>query len=225
MYNEMKEESKVVVNAILKACKSVKKSAKCFYLDGPGGTGKTYAYTTLYHLLSAEKIRVQCMASTGIAAILCPKGKTVHSRFGLIPKVGPDTVSPINFGTKASDILVETEVFIWDEATMSSKYVLKIVDEKLRELMNKLYPDQGYDKIPFGGKVMLLGGDFRQCLPIQRGTNRSEKIDLSIKRSYLWKHFAKNIFKLKENARAKYDPAFAKYVLQVFFIYFINLLN
>jgi len=215
MYNNMKEESKVVVNAIRKSCKSGDKKAKCFYLDGPGGTGKTYAYTTLYHMLSGEKIRVQCMASTGIAAILCPKGKTVHSRFALGPRVGPDSTSPIKLGTKASDILVETEVFIWDEVTMSNKYIFKIVDEKLRELMDQTYPEQGYDKIPFGGKIMLLGGDFRQCLPVQRGANRSEKIDLSIKRSYLWKHFKGNIFKLKENARAKFDPEFAKFVLQV----------
>ena len=26
---------------------------KCFYIDGPGGSGKTFVYTTLYNLLKS----------------------------------------------------------------------------------------------------------------------------------------------------------------------------
>ena len=39
---------------------------------------------------------------------------------------------------------------------------------------------------------MVLGGDFRQCLPVQlrANRNRSELVDMSIKRSDLWQHFS-----------------------------------
>ena len=75
--------------------------------------------------------------------------------------------------------LRETEVFIIDEAPMMPKYVLEIFDRKLREITK-------VDK-PFGGKIMLIGGDFRQTLPIKRFANRSELVNLSIKNSKYWK--------------------------------------
>uniref|UniRef100_A0AC34FY32 ATP-dependent DNA helicase n=1 Tax=Panagrolaimus sp. ES5 TaxID=591445 RepID=A0AC34FY32_9BILA len=52
----------------------------------------------------------------------------------------------------------ETDVFIWDQAPMAPKYALEIMDRLLRD----------FTKIdePFGGKILLLGGDFRQLLPV-----------------------------------------------------------
>jgi hypothetical protein len=42
----------------------------------------------------------------------------------------------------------------------------------------------------FGGKTVVLGGDFRQVLPVVEGGSRLEldTIDASITNSYLWKH-------------------------------------
>jgi len=52
-----------------------------FFLCGPAGTGKTYVYKTVCHRLrSAVKI-VLCVASSGIAALLLPGGRTAHSTF------------------------------------------------------------------------------------------------------------------------------------------------
>jgi primosomal protein N' len=53
-----------VVQAVLE------NSPKLFFLNGPGGTGKTFCYKTLcYHLRAAGKI-VLCVASSGIASLL-----------------------------------------------------------------------------------------------------------------------------------------------------------
>ena len=38
-------------------------------------------------------------------------------------------------------------------------------------LINRLLKDLTENNLPFGGKVMVLGGDFRQTLPIIEGTN------------------------------------------------------
>ncbi|GJR91985.1 DNA helicase [Tanacetum coccineum] len=54
-------------------------------------------------------------------------------------------------------------------------------------------------EILFGGKTIVLGGDFRQTLPVKKGDAKEELIHASIAESYLWFHF--KICKLKENMR------------------------
>lgn len=56
-------------------------SQNVFFLDGHGGTGKTFVYKTLCHALRAEGKIVLCVASTGIAALILPGGRTAHSMF------------------------------------------------------------------------------------------------------------------------------------------------
>lgn len=61
---------------------------------------------------------------------------------------------------------------------------------------------------------MVLGGDFRQCLPVQLRANRSELVDMSIKRSDLWQHFSS--LQLTENMRVDLEEKeFAQYLLNV----------
>ena len=60
-------------------------------------------------------------------------------------------------------------MFIIDEASMMPIHTLKAIDNLLRELTG--------ENIPFGGKIFVLGGDFRQVLPvIPHGSQLSEKI-------------------------------------------------
>ena len=54
---------------------------------------------------------------------------------------------------------------------------------------------------PFGGKVIVLSGDFRQCLPIIPGACRGAIVDAALNRSHLWKHF--EVMQLKENMRIR----------------------
>ena len=55
-------------DAIMEAVDS--KSEKCFFLNGSGGTGKTFVYNTLCYALCALGKIVICIASSGIAALL-----------------------------------------------------------------------------------------------------------------------------------------------------------
>ena len=80
---------------------------------------------------------------------------------------------------------------------------LELIDRSLRDFMNV--------DLPFGGKIMFLGGDFRQLLPVKVNVTRSELVNLSIKFSTLWKHFS--IFSLTENMRTlPGEVEFAKYL-------------
>jgi len=56
---------------------------KLFYVDGPGGTGKTILYGCLIWSLRNQGRSVLSVAFTGIAASLMDGGMTVHSTFGV----------------------------------------------------------------------------------------------------------------------------------------------
>jgi hypothetical protein len=70
---------------------------------------------------------------------------------------------------------------------------------------------------------VVLGGDFRQILPVITKGRREQIVNASIKRSYLWKHF--EIFELTKNMRLKClsdDPiqkqkftGFVEWILQI----------
>ena len=95
---------------------------------------------------------------TGITASLLPNGRTVHSRFMLPVPILETSISSIRRNSMKAEEIKKTEVFIWDEAPMAPSYALKAVDILLRDIMNI--------NTPFGGKIMILGGDFRQVLPV-----------------------------------------------------------
>lgn len=46
----------------------------------------------------------------------------------------------------------------------------------------------------FGGKLMLLGGDWKQLLPVVRGTHGLSILDYTLKMSRLWKQFQVNTY-------------------------------
>ena len=103
-----------------------------------------------------------------------------------------DSISNIEPGSSKAKELAKINVFLMDEAPMLPKYGLHNMDQLLRSI--------GNPNIPFGGKIVVFGGDFRQCLPVQTRASRSELVDLSIKKNSLWRHF--NFFSLTENMRA-----------------------
>ncbi len=71
----------------------VGKSDDCFFLDGPGDSGKTFLYNTLISVLRGENKIVIPVVSTGIAATLLAGGKTYHSQFKLPIQLNKNSTS------------------------------------------------------------------------------------------------------------------------------------
>ncbi|GKB04484.1 DNA helicase [Tanacetum coccineum] len=71
---------------------------------------------------------------------------------------------------------------IWDEAPMNDKRCFETFDRTFRDLMNAT-------DLIFGGKTVVLGGDFRQTLPVKKGAGKQGLITASIAESHLWWHF------------------------------------
>ncbi|GBN54339.1 hypothetical protein AVEN_105795-1 [Araneus ventricosus] len=65
---------------------------------------------------------------------------------------------------------------------MLTKDGLRCIVTLLLDLMNK-------DK-PFRGKVIIIGGDFRQTLPVVPRGTRADVVESCIKSSPLWSKFA-----------------------------------
>ncbi|XP_055871668.1 uncharacterized protein LOC129923663 [Biomphalaria glabrata] len=206
LYGLLRGKQLDIVNTILDAVTSHNSGPRCFFIDGPGGTGKTFVYKTIYHILRGRNFNVKCMAFTGIASILLPNGRTSHKTFGLSVPLTPESVSNIKLGSMKAAQLAEVDVFLMDEAPMLPKYGLSTIDQLLRAIGNA--------KEPFGGKTIVLGGDFRQCLPIQPRANRSELLDVSLKKSDLWRHF--KISRLTRNMRVDEEETdFAEFLLRI----------
>ena len=59
----------------------LKNKGQVFFVDGPGGTGKTYLYKALIAKVRSMGLIAIATATSGIAASIMPGGRTAHSRF------------------------------------------------------------------------------------------------------------------------------------------------
>ena len=191
-----------------------------FFVYGSGGCGKTYVWKTLiYKLRSLGKI-VLPVASSGIAATLMPGGRTAHSRFKIPIVLDEDSSCSIAHNSDIAQLIKHTSLIIWDEAPMQHRYAFECLDRSLRDIMKSVSPEKA--EIPFGGITVLLGGDFRQILPVIDMGSRGDIVSACITRSRLWR--AATIFVLKQNMRLTQGKTqeevqslrkFAEWVLQV----------
>ncbi|CAJ0936430.1 unnamed protein product, partial [Ranitomeya imitator] len=112
--------------------------------------------------------------------------------------------------TDAAKDLHSTKLFIIDECTMLSKYALHVIDRVLRDVMTTNVAHK--EKTPFGGKVIVFGGDFRQCLPVIPHVTRTDVVQSCIKYSQHWQHFTR--LPLINNMRS-IDPHYSSWLLQL----------
>ena len=152
-----------------------------FFIDGPGGTGKTYLYGALYAEVRLMDKIVLPTTSSGIAASCLPSVRTAHSRFKL--PIDHDKSLSCNVPKQGSlaKLLCQTTLIIWDEAPMANKESIHALDLLLQDLCgNNAY---------FGGKIIVFGGDFRQVLVVVPQKSQKEAVEASLVCSYLWPQF------------------------------------
>jgi ATP-dependent DNA helicase PIF1 len=148
-----------------------------FFLDGPGGSGKTYLYNILLAKVRSQGKIALAVASSGIAAMLLAGGRTAHSRF----KISLDQNNcfcNIKKTSQLARLLKKVSLLVWDEAPNAHKCSIEAVD--------RIFQDLNDNELPFGGVVVVFGGDFRQILPVVPKANRAATVKASLKRSYLW---------------------------------------
>ncbi|XP_057418496.1 uncharacterized protein LOC130712693 [Lotus japonicus] len=125
-----------------------------FFLYGFGGTGKTYVWNTLSAALRSRGLIVLNVASSGIASLLLPGGRTVHFRFSIPISINEISTCNLRQGSPKAELLKKASLIIWDEAPMLNKHCFEALDRSLNDIM-KTRSIYGYD-IPFGGKVVVM---------------------------------------------------------------------
>ena len=89
-------------------------------------------------------------------------------------------LSPWDFN---GHLLQAADLLVWDEAPMSHRCLVEARDRTLQDIMSN-------DAI-FGGKLLILAGDFRQILPVVRRGCWPDIINSCLTKSSLWQHCIK----------------------------------
>ncbi|KAI7727414.1 hypothetical protein M8C21_025563, partial [Ambrosia artemisiifolia] len=176
-----------------------------FFIDGPGGTGKTFLYKALLAEVRSHGHVALATASSGAAANNMPGGRTAHSRFKIPTKLDNNSLCGIEKQSGRAQLIRLAKLIIWDEASMARRQSIEAVDRTFQDITGI--------NLPFGGKIMVMGGDFRQVLPVIKRGTRAQIVDASLRMSPIWSVTKK--VRLSINMRALTDPWFSEFLLRV----------
>lgn len=180
----MTSEQRAIYDSIM--AKVNQNEGGLFFISGFGGSGKTFLWRALSAFLRSKGEIVLTVASSGIAALLIPGGRTAHSRFAIPLIVNECSTCNIPHGSPLAELIDRAKLIIWDEAPMTHRHCFEAVDRTFRDILK--VSSHGSGCKPFGGKVVVLGGDFRQILPVIPKGTRSMIVNSTINSSYLWNH-------------------------------------
>ena len=134
-------------------------------------------WKTLASALCSKGDIVLTVALSGIASLLLPNGRTAHSKVAI----------PV------AELLKETKIIIWDEVPMAHKYYFEALDKMPNDIMCMSH----VDNVPFGGKRLVFGGNFRQILLVIPRGSRLDIVHATTNATNLWDYCA--ILKLTKN--------------------------
>nr|GEW40244.1 hypothetical protein [Tanacetum cinerariifolium] len=169
-----------------------------FFIDGPRGTRKKFLYKAFLAKVRSRGLIALATASSGVAANNMPGGRTSHSRFKIPINLENNSLYNIKKQSGTAKRLRAAKLIIWDEASMADRQDVEALDRSMKDITGM--------RLPCCGKIMVLGGDFRQVLLVVRHGTRAQVVDSSLRMSLLW--FVMKKIRLTLNMRARTDPWF-----------------
>ncbi|KIM57182.1 hypothetical protein SCLCIDRAFT_29027 [Scleroderma citrinum Foug A] len=164
----MTHEQHFIYNQIMSSI--LKSESHLAFVDGKAGQGKTFLINAICDKVHSLGRIVIPTATAAFAAQLYPGGRTTHSTFKVpVNDKNEMLLSPIKPSDPCGELIKEASLIIWDKGPMVNHTVLACVNEVCRTVMQ--------NELPFGGKIIVILGDFRQTCPIIHGGTRAQVID------------------------------------------------
>jgi hypothetical protein len=164
------------------------------------GTGKSAWVHYCAAQLRAQNQTCICVAASALAATGLPRGRTAHAAFNIPVPCFEDTFLIWNVDVDSQ--IRRAACIFWDEISMVSVQVVDALNRSLKRLMRN-------DR-PFGGKVIVFLGDFRQLPPVD---NTGDGTRLSVSQCDWFQSAVKLEFTF--NFRAATDSIYASMLEQI----------
>ncbi|CAH1417183.1 unnamed protein product [Lactuca virosa] len=148
-----------------------------FFVYGYGGTGKTFLWKTISAAIRSDGNIVLNVASSGIASLLLPGGRTAHSRFILPFELTEDSFCKINPDGELASLIRKTSLIIWDEAPMVHKHAFEALDRTLKDVWKFCGRRPEHDSSPWHKKCRSVNSLCRATVTkvVEDGEARNER--------------------------------------------------
>lgn len=145
-------------NTITQNISASRYQGRCFFITGPGGTGKSYLLRALQYWCKYSREPCVLLAPTGIAARNID-GNNIHSALSIYNERGAYYIGLFQFNDDKKETLKNKKVLIIDEVSM--------VDTALFDYIFSHFAKLRDDPRPCGGMYIIVFGDLMQLPPVQ----------------------------------------------------------
>ena len=181
------------------------KSGANVFLTGKAGTGKSAVLGEFRDWCRENQTSCVFLAPTGAAALNIG-GATIHSFLQLAPSLQtPETIRDFRSGrTNRARVVGFTKAVVIDEISMVRSDLFAAIDYRLRQLA---YGSSNREK-PFGGKQIIVVGDFFQLPPVVSTADVIALLNLSNEeqKQEFFRRWMQSLLDLSDNDLALFLP-------------------
>ena len=184
----LNKEQKHLFNKITTALS--KKNVLRILIEGSAGSDKTFLFKTITYWAENNGLKYKCFTPTGLASLFYNNSSTIHSGFLLPLDQYENMQSHMNIHSPEAIELLKCNFFLFDEISLMSKYMFDAIDCLLKNICR--------NELPFGGKKIILGGDFKQLACVLNYSTEYSIFLACIKNSLNFSKFAKHFLTINQ---------------------------
>ncbi|CAG8751601.1 24251_t:CDS:2 [Gigaspora margarita] len=173
-----------------------------FFIDEPDGYSKIYLYNCLLAYIRSKGFIALTTASSDIASLLMPGGRTAHFQFKILLITDENTLCNFTKQKHLAQLLHLTKLIIWNKISIINRQAIETLNQSLKDIMK--------NNLLFGCKIFVFGGNFQQVLLVIPQETCAQIVNTSFKKSYLWSII--EIFYLYKNMRVENNDSSDNFV-------------